>query len=175
MVQDEVEMNKDLIELIATLRTAVGLLGETASLGYWSSGFFSKESPAFLDPVFPRTRFLACVNGVAAAATRAHDERIGVGHVYHLFRLPEDIEQSLQRSIADSPPSVVLEAAGDESKALAALQQSSEGEAKEATGPTRVGTVDSMTDLGVWRFVAGHYLAAFENGREVFPYFAGDV
>jgi hypothetical protein len=38
---------------------------------------------------------------VKEAAARVHDEYIGVGKVYHLFRLPEHIEQALHSSLRD--------------------------------------------------------------------------
>jgi hypothetical protein len=38
---------------------------------------------------------MAQYHGVTEAACRVHDERIGVGRVFHLYRLPETIEQRI--------------------------------------------------------------------------------
>lgn len=95
---------------ITTLRTAVGVLCERAEFGYCSSKFSSTEAEAFLSPVFPRARFLACLTGVTAAAARAHDARIGIGNVYHLFRLPEDVEQGIHELVGAEPPAQSVDA-----------------------------------------------------------------
>ena len=84
---------------LAKMRAVVGYLGERNQSGWWQSSFFAPGSQAFLAPVFGRTRLLAQCTGVAQAAAVVHDERIGVGDVYHLFRLPEDIEQALHRAL----------------------------------------------------------------------------
>ena len=88
-------------EQLAAIRAAVGYLGEKDQAGWWPSSFFVTGAAAFLSPLFPRTQFLAQCRGVTAAASRKHDERIGVGQVYHLFRLPEDIEQGIHRILHD--------------------------------------------------------------------------
>src|SRR5687768_11401701 len=84
-------------EYIATLRAVVGFLGEKDQFGWWASSFFAAGSTAFLAPAFPRTQLVAQCMGVVGAASKVHDERIGVGQVYHLFRLPEDLEQAVHR------------------------------------------------------------------------------
>ena len=88
-------MDADHLVTLATLRILVGYLGEREQFGWWQSAFFAPGSQAFLAPLFARTQLLAQCNGVTRAACLIHDERIGVGHVYHLFRLPEDMEQGL--------------------------------------------------------------------------------
>lgn len=80
-------MNADLISLVMRLRVAVGYLGEKDQNGWWTSSFLSPTSKPFLSPVFPRTFALAQLHGVTAAAAAVHDDRIGVGDVFHLFRL----------------------------------------------------------------------------------------
>ena len=68
---------------IAALRLAVGLLGERDAAGWWTSAFLSPTSTSFLAPVFGGNTFQARYQGVLEAAKRVHDERIGVGHVFH--------------------------------------------------------------------------------------------
>lgn len=94
-------MQREYLEHLATLRAVVGFLGERDQPGWWPSSFFGAGSSAFVTPVFPRTHFLAQCLGVTGAALKVHDERIGVGRVFHLFRLPEDLEQGIHRVLHD--------------------------------------------------------------------------
>uniref|UniRef100_UPI0039B77F6C BrxE family protein n=1 Tax=Pseudomonas sp. P1B16 TaxID=2986074 RepID=UPI0039B77F6C len=80
-------------QTIAELRVLVGYLGEQQP-AWWSSQFFSPTAAAFLGPVFARSTTLAQYQGVTAAAARKHEEHIGEGRTFHLFRLPEIFEQS---------------------------------------------------------------------------------
>tara|TARA_B100000686_G_scaffold343118_1_gene423375 strand:- start:618 stop:986 length:369 start_codon:yes stop_codon:yes gene_type:complete len=97
----EVSESETILSQIGRLRVIVGYLGEKDQHNWWGCSFFSAISSSFLDPVFPRTAFLARCHGVKAKATRLHDERIGVGKVYHLFRLPEHTEQKLHEHFLD--------------------------------------------------------------------------
>ena len=73
---------------IAELRVLVGYLGEKGQANWWGSEFFSATATAFLAPIFNRSLFLAQYQGATAAAAKVHDEAIGVGRIFHLFRLP---------------------------------------------------------------------------------------
>ena len=112
-------MDTNLLETITKLRLYIGYLGEKDQFGWWVSSFFAPSSNAFFEPLFGRTQYLAQCNGVTRAAALVHDERIGVGHVYHLFRLPEDLEQGLHRELHDpkfgnmKPPKRLTVAATD--------------------------------------------------------------
>jgi hypothetical protein len=59
------------------------------------SGFLRRHAQAFLNPIFASKTRMAQYHGVTEAACRVHDERIGVGRVFHLYRLPETIEQRI--------------------------------------------------------------------------------
>ncbi|MEI6263193.1 MAG: BrxE family protein, partial [Deltaproteobacteria bacterium] len=71
------------------MRLLVGYLGEKDQFNWWPTTFICSFSNLFLSPVFPRTTLLSQYHGILEAARRLHDERIGVGSVFHLFRLPE--------------------------------------------------------------------------------------
>jgi len=86
-------------EFLATLRATIGYLGEREQFAWWQSSFFDQGSSAFLTPVFARTHVLAQVAGVTRAAALVHDKWIGVGDAYHLFRMPEDVEQAIHRAL----------------------------------------------------------------------------
>ena len=80
---------------IVGLRIAVGLLGEHEQSAWWPSSFLGRYAHAFLDPIFGSKTRMAQYHGVTEAACRVHDERIGVGRVFHRYRLPETIEQRI--------------------------------------------------------------------------------
>jgi len=159
-------MNAAQLNGLARLRLVVGYLGEQAETGWWSSTFCGTGGTAFLAPVFPRTHALAQYHGVTAAAARVHDDRIGVGDVFHLFRLPEDLEQSLHMidRIDDVTASVQA--------AMSFLATYADEKRKDAVGPVNIGQLASLQDASYWKSVAASYLGGFEQNRETFPFFS---
>src|SRR5262249_34962972 len=126
-------------------------------------------------PIFPRTQLLAQYHGVTQAAARVHDDHIGVGRVYHLFRLPEDLERSLHFALQEEP---VVKAIGglvtNRETALEHLVQcgiSSRHAGSE--GPTLIADEAALRDQPPWKTVAGCYAEAFKKGTRVYPYFSG--
>ena len=168
-------MRPEQLENLAIIRTVVGYLGEKEQYAWWQSSFFSAQSRAFLTPVFGRTQLLAQCTGVTRAASRIHDERIGVGRVFHLFRLPEDIEQSINQALQQ--PAVAERVAAVVAHQEAALQYLQDGarEPGAGVGPTRVGDTQSLRDAQTWRAVAAQYAQAFNNGDEIFPFFTDQL
>lgn len=165
-------MEADLIETLVKLRMVVGYLGEKEQYGWWGSSFFTQGSSAFLAPLFSRTQILAQCSGVTRAAALVHDERIGVGHVYHLFRLPEDLEQSLHQALHSPKLGTALqEMTARREVALEYLRQPGEDQAKTAIGPVRMGDIESLRSRETWRRVSAYYHQAFSHGEAVFPYF----
>ena len=166
-------MTSEELETLVCIRAVVGFLGEKDQHAWWTSSFFSKSAIAFLTPLFPRTQVLSQTAGVTAAATVLHDDRIGVGQVFHLFRLPEDLEQSIHRTLHDPAAGIRIgklvstaESTLDGLKVIAVVKT------KASPGPLRVGDVYDLRDPSLWKNVAAIYAEAFESGRQVFPYFA---
>ena len=167
------------IELLVSLRFTVGYLGERGQAGWWRSSFLSPEGRSFLNYAFVKTRPLAQYSGVTAAAARAHDERIGVGqHVYHLFRLPEALEQAAFRAMHDADlvaqflPCVASREAAEEYLAVNAGEVSRRGDAHDVVGPIWVAATQGVYGSEAWARVAAVYLRGFRTGESVFPYFA---
>jgi len=161
------------LKYLAKLRVVVGYLGEREQFSWWQSSFFSAGSQAFLAPIFSRTQFLAQCSGVTRAAATLHDERIGTGHVYHLFRLPEDIEQDLHQ-LLHSPElnEELIRLTTDKVTALNFLDQETDREDSTAVGPALINSITALRELTPWHSVCGHYARGFEQGIEIFPYFA---
>lgn len=167
------DMSPEVVDSVAALRLAVGFLGEQEQAGWWPSAFLGASSKPFLSPVFPKTTVLAQCRGVTHAAARVHDERIGVGSVFHLFRLPEDIEQSVHRLLEQHEPAQRLSSAvKDKQSALSSLKAIAASQRPTGSGPVRVGRAVDLTKLDSWRVVAAHYAAGFHASSEVFPFFS---
>lgn len=166
-------MEAELLETLAKHRMVIGYLGEKEQFGWWQSSFFTQGSDAFLSPLFGRTKILAQCNGVTHAAALVHDERIGVGHVYHLFRLPEDIEQGIHQ-VLHSPAleEAIAKVISSHHTALDYLRKQSAATNGSAVGPTHLGKVEALRDQKAWRLAVGYYLHAFEKGEPIFPYYS---
>jgi hypothetical protein len=160
------------IKHIAMMRIVVSYLGEKGQYGWWPSGFWAPTADAFLSPVFPRSIFMAKANGASAAAKKLHDERIGVGRVFHLFRLPEDLEQAIhsavhsEQTVKDALPLVVSQQSAED---FLAANCGSTDEV-ENVGPVVCGEIAELLSAAVAESVAGAYLSGFRGGHKVFPY-----
>lgn len=166
-------MNASTLAQIARLRLLVGFLGEGRQFNWWPSAFFTPSSSAFLVPIFPKTAFMAQYHGVKEAASRVHDEHIGVGKVYHLFLLPENVEQALfsdlrDRAFIDS----VRAQLGDQEQALEGLATLATSHAACQEGPVLVGAIDELLGGNNLGLLAYHYWSAFAGNTKVYPYYA---
>lgn len=161
------------LEYLAKLRVVIGYLGEREQFSWWQSSFFSAGSQAFLTPIFTRTQFLAQCSGVTRAASGVHDERIGTGHVYHLFRLPEDMEQDIHQ-LLHSPELAqeITNLTSDGETALNFLRQQAEPVPVAGVGPVLISNIETLRDLTQWRIVCAHYTSGFKQDIGIFPYFA---
>ena len=167
-------MDVTLLVSLAKLRAVIAYLGEHEQFGWWQSSFFSPGGRAFLSPVFAKTHVMAQCVGAAQAAALVHDERIGVGDVYHLFRLPEDIEQRLHTTLADARFGGEITAlVGSRESALTVLRTQARAIRAPGIGPVRIGIAEELRSPSSWKVVTAHYLDAFEHGAQSYPYFTG--
>jgi len=165
-------VDADQIKELARLRMAIGYLGEQSKTGWWSSTFSGTNAKAFLGPVFPRTYVLAQLQGVTSAAAKLHDDRIGIGDVFHLFRLPEDLEQSLHAIQHEEILDLAASVTANLQSAMRCLSTCAEDRRNDAVGPVRIGHLAQLRDTPRWRDVACYYLGGFERDEEVFPFFS---
>jgi hypothetical protein len=159
-------MDANQLKELARLRLAVGCLGEKANSGWWSSAFCGAGGTAFLAPAFPRTHVLAQLHGVTSAAARVHDDRIGVGDVFHLFRLPEDLEQSLH------PIDRIEDVTTSVQSAMSFLCVYAADQRNDTVGPVNIGRLATLRDASRWKSAAASYLSGLEHNRETFPFFS---
>src|ERR1039458_4053001 len=87
-------MSDSYLTTLLQMRLLIGFLGERAQFAWWPTAFYEPASRLFLEPVFSKSSQLAQYHGVLEAARRLHDEHLSVGS-YHLFRMPEEVEQDL--------------------------------------------------------------------------------
>lgn len=167
-------MNEQVLNRLLEMRFAVGLLGERSQHGWWPTAFFEQASTRFLEPVFPKTAVFATYHGVVEAAKRVHDERLSVGS-FHLFRLPEEIEQDLYRVLGQelSSGESLATALNSESAIDALRNQAGAQEGAAPEGPILIGSLDDLRKADSVRAIATAYLQSFERGTQAFPYFDG--
>ncbi|WP_395142856.1 BrxE family protein [Armatimonas sp.] len=154
------------------LRVLVGYLGEKPQLGWWPTTFLDRTAVAFLSPIYPRSSSHAQYNGVREAARRVHDEFVGVGHVFHLFRLPEEWELDLHRLAQDGEVMrAILQKVVSSEVALTALREMvGESSVAPHSGPIAIGSVSMLRQRDAVRKFAELYLSAFENDLRSYPY-----
>lgn len=123
----------------------------------------------FMEPVFVKTSRIAQYHGVVEAARRAHDEHLNVGS-YHLFRLPEEIEQDLHSMMQSEVGGIFsYELPEDKDSALATLRQLSTSIPTIQDGPQSAGSIIEL-DLNKLKSIAGLYVSAFSSGKKAYPY-----
>jgi len=165
-------MNTSFCMQLARLRLLVGYLGEQHQYNWWPSAFLTPSSMAFLAPIFSKTAFMAQYQGVKAAASRIHDEHIGLGKVYHLFRLPERLEQALYQHLQDKTfVDALCVPLHDKDQALECLATCADSHATSAEGPVLVGTMTELVHGKTFGRLAQHYWAAFTRRTHVYPYY----
>lgn len=168
-------MDKQIINKLAQLRYVVGFLGEKSQFNWWPSTFLSASTKKMFEFTFPRTANLAQYEAVSAAAARVHDESIGVGKSFHLFRLPEFIEKTLvnelKSEINDEYDSLIT----SKENALEMLRELSSSASLTGEGPINVGQVKSNQWQQSISSIASAYLQAFNENKKAFPYFQGDI
>jgi hypothetical protein len=165
-------MKESQVTGLLKLRFLVGYLGERAQFNWWATSFFEPASKNFLAPTFPKTSRLAQYHAVSEAARLLHDEHIGVGNAFHLFRLPEEVEREMHGLVeqASTDSDLFAPLLGKES-ALEALKAFADGGKGTAEGPVHVARYGEAVKPASLRETAHLYLHAFEEGIRTYPYF----
>ncbi len=158
-----------LSEILKT-RMLVGYLGERAHFSWWPTAFFESSSRMFLEPVFARTYGQAQYYGVLEAARRLHDEHLSVGS-YHLFRLPEEIEQDLHNNFQNSELKNFAERELiSKQVALASLASIADSATASCAGPAAIGKIGELDSRDTTKSIAAAYLSAFSQDIRTYPY-----
>jgi hypothetical protein len=164
----------DFIEKLLTLRVTVAFLGEKEQFAWWTTRFLGPTGQRFLEFSFPRNSFAAGITAASEAAKNFHDKRIGKGRVYHLFRLPQTIEQRLG-ALSLSPNSRrVLAVLGNKEIAIRAMFDLSKESNTAPEGPVCVGSSKILFSAASISKLAGLYADAFSTAKQTLPYFTGE-
>jgi hypothetical protein len=165
-------MSSVLYHQIIPVRFLVGFLGEQGQANWWPSRFLSPTSERFLQPVFAKTTLVAQYHGVRDAASAVHDSHLGLGRVFHLFRLPEAVEQRLFAHLLDvGIPEDIGQALTSRDAAMARLRGFFKSAVELHGGPLMVGTTEDLHGYAWLSRVAAVYHAAFEGAdAPAFPY-----
>jgi hypothetical protein len=159
---------------VLRLRILVLALGEAHMSGWWKTQFLSVTGLSYLNRLYPRSSFAAAVRSASRAAKAAHDSSIGVGNVFHLFRLPQQHERRLEefvRAHGTDLPQAFEPMLNQREQLLKSLDDLGGVVSPTARGPLRLGTLaDLQTDDWI-AACASAYAAAFRDGSKVFPYF----
>lgn len=165
--------NEAYLLTILRLRLLVGFLGERSQFAWWNTTFFGDYSLRSLEFIVPKTAPLAQYHGVVEAARRLHDEHINVGG-YHLFRLPEEVEQDLHALMAtDEGIRILKESLRGKDEALAVLSQMADRKHSAKEGPASVGGIGQFGTHEVSSAIAAGYFAAFATQIRAYPYLVG--
>jgi hypothetical protein len=154
-------------------RLLVGYLGERAQHHWWPSAFYEASSRLFMEPVFSKTSGLAQYHGVLEAARLLHDEHLSVGS-FHLFRLPEEVEQDLHNLVM-LPQADEIRREGMRSKdtALDILRDLGGNVSINNVGPTAIGNIDELNSPNTAKKFAAAYVSAFNQNVKIYPYLIG--
>lgn len=167
-------MKVSTVEKLLQVRILVGFLGESSQYGWWTTAFFQPLSKSFLEPVFARTSGLAQYHGVSQAARLLHDQHIGVGQVFHLFRLPEEIEREMHHLLEEpARQAEVFQPLTNQQAALEALLLLADGSREITAGPLNVGNVVDLGSAKILKEMARCYATAFQGGFKTYPYLLG--
>ena len=166
-------MKESYLSTLLQMRLIVGFLGERAQCAWWPTAFYEASSRLFLEPVFSKTSRLAQYHGVLEAARRLHDEHLSVGS-YHLFRLPEEIEQDLHAMVqGGGGEELASQVAQSKEAAMDALKRLAATSGTSSVGPTAVGSIKEIDSTDTLKAIAAAYLSAFTQNAKTYPYLVG--
>lgn len=163
-------MKDSYLSTVLQMRLLVGFLGERPQFAWWTTSFFGDYSLRSLEFVTPKTSLLAQYHGVVEAARKLHDEHLNAGS-YHLFRLPEEVEQDLHAMMQSGVGTeLAKQVPQDKDAALAALKTLAGAIPSAAVGPTAVGNIDQVSASETLKSIASTYVSAFSQNAQTYPY-----
>lgn len=160
---------------ITRLRFLVGYLGEKRFNKWWDCAFLDTVGVRFLSDVFPRTFLVAGLRSTTEAARLVHDSQIGRVGIFHLFRLPADIEDQLDVRLNLVVNSWENRSTYETVNLLSELCQLSGSRISAPPGPVQIGVPGKILTLTAVSELAAHYESAFSSGTRCFPYFAQPI
>jgi hypothetical protein len=164
--------------MVLRLRALVLALGETAAPPWWRTEYLSGAGLRILERIYPRTAFASAVHASGAAARAIHDASTGLGHIYHLCRLPIPQEREIRTLLSATHGARLTEelrpALGNADELMDQLRTLAVEVPEEVIGPWGVGKSRDLQRPEVYKRMAGAYLRGFGTGNKIFPYVEAD-
>lgn len=122
-------------------------------------------------PIVPNSILLAQYNGVCTAASIIHDEHIGIGKHYHLYRLSDSIERSLLKLVQNSEfTNDINKYVASNEDAIGKLECIKKIEVEKSEGPIAVGDYSDANIDFLLEKLRAHYMYAIKERYKTFPY-----
>ena len=153
-------------QILAHLRLSVLACGEALPGKCWDSDGLGKTGQTDLLTVFPRTSLVAAASHAAKLAQAHHDAVTRATGVFHLFRLPTDVEASIHHELMTAIPNDQ----DVQGKLWSELKDLPKFEAAAQEGPVNLGEIKLTVAKDISK-IANTYKAAFDAGLSVVPYF----
>ncbi|MBT8036117.1 MAG: BrxE family protein [Verrucomicrobiae bacterium] len=151
---------------LASLRLSVLASGESLPSKYWDSSGLNQTAQTDLRMIFPRTSITAAATHAEKLAQTHHDKHTRASGVFHLFRLPTNIEASIHREMIHSIPND-LDVQANLWSELADLPKA---DTSAEEGPVHLGELNLSKPKDIAK-IAYAYKAAFDAGLNCIPYF----
>lgn len=161
-----------ILDQLFTLRKSVSFLGEKENFSWWQTNILNSVGLKFMQTNYPRTARNAALEAVGLAATKEHDEKIGLGRVYHLFRLPHELQQALHQLSLEQEKEISFPSTKED--AIEELRSISNEILSVQPGPCQIGTKKTTRSSFGVQEIAKHYLSAFTTNVKCFPYFTDE-
>lgn len=155
-----------LVEEFLLLRLQVAYQGEQAPSPWWSTSCLSDDAELDFRALFGDAAPMVAWQISMQSACDEHDKRIS-GMDYHLFRLPEGLEEAIYH-LGLRLPVNIAQAWLDRKSELASFGGSSP---LSVNGPQQVGDSTSLLDGTALTTLRNIYAQAFETNTQAYPYF----
>jgi hypothetical protein len=156
----------ELIEQFILLRLQVAYAGEAGKPGWWPTACLTAGAALDFKALFAEAAPAVAWQLSSQAACLAHDKWLS-GMDYHLFRLPEGLEEAIYHT--------GLQLSSSQAQAMLAQKEAllmeTELKCATATGPHRLGNSSDLLTGDALPALRACYAAAFAEGTQVFPYF----
>ncbi len=156
----------ELIEQFILLRLQVAYAGEAGRPSWWPTACLTAGAALDFKALFADAAPAVAWQLSSQAACQAHDKWLS-GMDYHLFRLPEGLEEAIYHT--------GLQLSNSQAQALLAQKEAllaaPEVQSSPATGPHRLGSSADLLTGNALPALRACYAAAFAEGTQVFPYF----
>lgn len=156
----------ELVEQFLLLRLQVAHAGEASAPAWWPTRCLTTDAALDFKHLFANAAPAVAWQLSSQAACQAHDKWLS-GMDYHLFRLPEGLEEAIYHAGLQLPV-----AQGQQWLATKeALVTTLAGEATPVAGPLRLGSSADLLSGAALLTLRTCYVTAFHYGAQVFPYF----